>query len=438
MPETMGGFSYWELNFDDDGRARDGAEHEKILQELAASSVRDVFIFSHGWNNDRAMARKLYGGLFEKAQSVLRKRNAIDKAAGIGLLGVVWPSRRWSDETPPEGEGVAVASEERKSDADLVRELKDSFPAPEKQQALDEMADLLEAKPEDNESLERFKACIEALLTAPDIEPDAEPGEGNGLTEGTAEEVFQRFQDFADVDSTGGAAGFNPFAKLWGGAKEALRQASYFTMKKRAGIVGEKGLAPFVTRIGALTPARRVHLVGHSFGARLVSFSLKGLEDGTEAPSGSPVKSMTLLQGAFSHYAFAASLPHDRDRSGALKGMQARVDGPIVISHTLFDTACSDLYPAASIVSRQDAAALPNLNIRWGAMGHTGAQASDAIEKEIVGVGSALELSDRRITNLDANAIIRTGGMPSGAHSDLLHEEVAWAILLASRVLTTP
>lgn len=437
MPETMGGFSYWELDFDENGKARDEASHEEVLRELATSPVREIFIFSHGWNNDRAMARKLYDGLFDKVLSVLRTRNAAGKTGEIGLIGVVWPSRRWSDETPPEGDSVAVGLDETKPDAELVRELKAAFPDPAKQRALEDMAVLLETKPRDKAALERFKASMEVLLAEPDAAVDAEPREGAALTEGSAEKVFQRFEDFADVPVTGGAMGFNPFAKLWGGAKEALRQASYFTMKKRAGIVGERGLGPFVTRLGSLTPPRRVHLIGHSFGARLVSFSLKGLDNGTEAPGRSPVKSMTLLQGAFSHFSFAASLPHDRDRSGALAGMEARVDGPIMVSHTLLDTACGELYPAASIASRQDAAGLPDLNLRWGAMGHKGAQASGAIEKRIVAVGRALELPDRRITNLDSNAVIRTGRAPSGAHSDLLHEEVAWAILLASRVLTT-
>ena len=44
-------------------------------------------------------------------------------------------------------------------------------------------------------------------------------------------------------------------------------------------------------------------------------------------------------------------------------------------------------------------------------------------------------LADRRITNLDANAVIRNGGPPSGAHSDLLHEEIGWALLIAARIL---
>jgi hypothetical protein len=118
--------------------------------------------------------------------------------------------------------------------------------------------------------------------------------------------------------------------------------------------------------------------------------------------------------------------------------MQARVDGPIVVSHTNFDTACGDLYPAASIAGRQDSAALVDLTVRWGSMGHDGAQASDAIEKAYVGVGTRLELADRRITNLDANDVIRTGGPPSGAHSDLLHEEIGWALLLAARILPSP
>jgi len=44
-----------------------------------------------------------------------------------------------------------------------------------------------------------------------------------------------------------------------------------------------------------------VHLIGHSFGARLVSFALSGVG----APAASPVASLLLLQGAFSHWSFA-------------------------------------------------------------------------------------------------------------------------------------
>jgi hypothetical protein len=75
----------------------------------------------------------------------------------------------------------------------------------------------------------------------------------------------------------GGAVGLgNPFKKLWDGAKDALRIATYWQMKTRAGVVGRQGLGKVLTRLVNEVPGLRVHLLGHSFGARLVSFSLSG------------------------------------------------------------------------------------------------------------------------------------------------------------------
>ena len=92
----------------------------------------------------------------------------------------------------------------------------------------------------------------------------------------------------------------------------------------------------------------------------------------------SPVKSLYLLKGAFSHFAFADALPMDRSRGGALKGMAARVDGPLVASFSVHDTAVGKLYPLASMSSRDDAAGLEDRLYRWGGIGHDGAQAVDA------------------------------------------------------------
>jgi hypothetical protein len=119
-------------------------------------------------------------------------------------------------------------------------------------------------------------------------------------------------------------------------------------MKKRAGVVGQAGLGKLVARLSANDPALRVHLLGHSFGARLVSFSLAGLPESMTGPA-SPVKSLFLLQGAFSHHSFADHLPFDANRSGALKGMAKRVDGPLLTTHSLRDYAVGTSYPAASM-----------------------------------------------------------------------------------------
>ncbi|HEU5314796.1 MAG TPA: serine-threonine protein kinase, partial [Chloroflexota bacterium] len=150
----------------------------------------------------------------------------------------------------------------------------------------------------------------------------------------------------------------------------------------------------------------------------------------------SPVKSVTLLQGAFSHFAFADALPHDRARGGALKGMVSRVDGPITISHSTFDSAVGTLYPLASIVSQDDASAADDLLFRWGAMGHDGAQGAEAAGLPLGRVGQAYPFGRAKIVNLDGNAIIREGGPPAGAHGDIFHPQLAWATLAAAGVVS--
>ncbi|MDQ3929888.1 MAG: hypothetical protein M3328_12185 [Chloroflexota bacterium] len=146
----------------------------------------------------------------------------------------------------------------------------------------------------------------------------------------------------------------------------------------------------------------------------------------------SPVKSLVLVQGAFSHFAFAESLPHDRARGGALAGMARRVDGPLVVTHTVHDTAVGNLYPLASVVSQEDAAALEDRLYRWGAMGHDGAQAVGAAEARLGRPGQAYQVSAGKFLNLNGDDVLKTGQPPSGAHSDIFHPEIAWATLVAA------
>jgi hypothetical protein len=40
--------------------------------------------------------------------------------------------------------------------------------------------------------------------------------------------------------------------------------------------------------------------------------------------------------------------------------------------------------------------------------------------------------------NLDGNQIIVNGTPPSGAHSDIVHPEIAWAALLAEKIAVAP
>jgi hypothetical protein len=252
--------------------------------------------------------------------------------------------------------------------------------------------------------------------------------------------LFERYRDAlqaSGVDLSGagsGEAGIGDLARgIWNGAKEALRQATYWEMKNRAGTVGRKGLGPLIGQLHGAAPQLRVHLIGHSFGARLVSYALTGVPDGLTP---SPVKSVTLLQGAFSHFAFARPLPFDASRNGALAGMNARIDGPLTVCFSVHDGAVGNLYPLASIASGDDSAAGHDRLYRWGGMGADGAQGVDAALDAIqpAGPDAAYRFSPDKILNIDASEIVRRGGPPSGAHSDIVHPELSWIVLSAAAI----
>jgi hypothetical protein len=436
MASEIAGQPHWEIGFDEHGKAAQG-EVDALLAELPGKDLTDLFVFSHGWNSDRRQARRLYQLYFQQVPGLLG-RGALP-AARVGTLGVVWPSKRWADEPEPAGDGggggaaglgdAGTATAAPADDTALVKDLKDVFEGDQQRQALDELARLLEERPEDPAALARFQTLMGELAGAPDAEAAGEDQGELALLEDDPEEVFGRFADAVPQTGEGGAAGIgDTFGRLWDGAKEALRQLTYFEMKKRAGVVGKQGLGPLLGRIHQADPELRIHLLGHSFGARLVSFALAGLPDG----AGSPVKSVYLLQGAFSHFAFADALPMDRSRGGALKGMAARVDGPLVASFSVHDLAVGKLYPLASLSSRDDAAGLEDRLFRWGGIGHDGAQAVDATVASLGPVGTGYPFQKGRFVNLDGNAIINRGGPPAGAHSDIFHPELVWAGLAAA------
>ncbi|HYN18108.1 MAG TPA: serine-threonine protein kinase, partial [Actinomycetes bacterium] len=248
---------HWEITFDEHGKAGQ-AEIGKLLGELPGKGLTDLFVFSHGWNNDHRQARRLYDLYFGQVPGLLAR----DGAQGVkaGWLGVVWPSKRWADEPEPtagaDGGGAAGlgdgggAGSPVPSDPLLVEDLKDVFEGDGQRQALDELARLLEERPEDPAALARFQTLMGELAGAPDAEPAGEDQGELALLEDDPEEVFGRFADAVPQTGDGGAAGIgDTFGRLWNGAKEALRQLTYFEMKKRAGVVGKEGLGPLLGRI---------------------------------------------------------------------------------------------------------------------------------------------------------------------------------------------
>jgi hypothetical protein len=102
MASEIAGQPHWEIGFDEQGKAAQG-EVDALLAELPGEDLTDLFVFSHGWNNDRRQARRLYQLYFQQVPGLLGRGGG--QAARVGTLGVVWPSKRWADEPEPTGDG---------------------------------------------------------------------------------------------------------------------------------------------------------------------------------------------------------------------------------------------------------------------------------------------------------------------------------------------
>ena len=437
MAEQLAGFSFWELSFTEEGSPEDKTATGKFLKEIAAAKPGDLFIFSHGWNNDSKTARILYQGFFGEMRKLMDNPTFTKRRpAKIAGAGVIWPSILWPEE---ESTGGAAGIGAGGISGDLSKELKKVFRAPAQQKVLAELLSLLGQRKPNEQSLKEFKTKLGQLMgRSPGSTPSPDNLEKQGLAaeDGKWREIFEALSDQETAgESSGGAAGLgDAFGRLWEGAKGALRLATYWQMKERAGVVGKMGLGPLIGQLHEKVPALRVHLLGHSFGARLMSYTLAGLPR-LAAGDKSPVKSLFLLQGAFSHFTFAEKLPFDTTRKGDLAGMAAGVDGPLLTTHSLKDLAVGSSYPLASIVSRQDAANEEDITFRWGAMGHDGAQAVNAKSTSLGKPGTSYAFEVGKWLNLDGNQVIVKGNPPSGAHSDIIHPHTAWAALAAAGIV---
>ncbi|MFB8080893.1 serine-threonine protein kinase [Streptomyces sp. NPDC056013] len=402
---------YREITFDKEG---DGpAGQPAALAALARQGLTDLVVFAHGWNSSPAGATRLCSDFFEPFPGLL--------APGVeaGYAGVIWPSMMFTGEPVPDYRALVTV-------------------LPEKEPVLDRLTELLATAPADEAAFAEFGALLRGLT---DVAVD---GDGRAAAAGPREpvpaflvadplEVCALFTEALEADA-GTAEGFGPaegfrvgVGRYWKGAREVLRQATYYVMKKRAGRVGESGLGPLLGEVARAAPRVRVHLVGHSMGARLVAYALKGLPSGAR-----PVASVTLLQGAFSHYAFAARLPHDPGRAGALRDLQNRVRGPVVACYSRHDTALGVFYPLASRLAGDSASLtraaglLGSDDPRWAAIGHDGVQAVPGTAVRPLAAVLRDGVPASGCVSVDTADVVRS-------HGDICRAELARVVVSAAR-----
>ena len=425
----IAGIPYFVAEFDINGKLK--------APVTLPADVDEVIVVSHGWNNNQADAESLYSALFRNFAAIGGAPRG--KAA---IVGVIWPSKRFDElvaaSAASNGGGGAAgmgSKASKESDAMLVarlREMAKFFTSAEQKKTLKELEALI---PDLEDKATARRAFVEKVRSL--LDPGAANNEDASKAFFTDDgaEIMDRLkiaeEDFDETvtgddggsaslplgvgvvkPATGGAAGiFGFLSGIKAAAMNVLNFTTYYEMKSRAGKVGANGVAPLIDGLPA--HVKRIHLVGHSFGGRVVTSA-------AASSTTDRIASMSLLQTAFSHNGFS------KEQKGFFRSVvdKQRVKGPIIVTHSVKDKAVGIAYPIASRLNGDTTSGLGDKNDKFGGLGRNGAQhmaAGEVNEGKLLATGGAYQFQPGVIFNLEANDLIP-------GHSDITSKEVAHAI----------
>ncbi|MGH3830615.1 MAG: hypothetical protein ACRDRS_09240 [Pseudonocardiaceae bacterium] len=425
---TMSDYSesgrYTLIAFDRHGVLRDdlGAV-DRLIEALGREPVTDVFVFSHGWLNNRDQANAHYQNVIRAVakQYSARRTEIEDRRPGFRplLVGLHWPSTPWT--------GLDTLYSLEEEVAFYTSVIGDGS-------AEDELRPLLEQARTEPDP-DRLPGPTAARLLHLDQMSGLRTAEV-GAAPGDDREVFEPQRIFRDFkDNRSGIVGSRAFRSVL----SPLWVTSFWVMKRRALDVGRTGVHHLLRRLQAPDQTQRVrfHLIGHSFGGIVCCGALQGPRG--EEPPLRPVHSLTLLQGALSLWSFAEVIP-DTERSGYFRHILrgSRVAGPIVTTQSDHDRALGWFYRMAAPLSR-DPRLAPGDTPRYGAVGSYGlAGLSDGLTvwDELGRARWPYRLEPGRCYNIDCTSVINGHRLSlQGSHSDLEKAELAdllWAAVTSA------
>lgn len=430
------------LSFTETGDLARASEAERDRLLNATTDATDVFILSHGWWNSTGAADCRYQQIADGLRARLPKE--LGPAFKPVLVGIYWPSVIFPTETgdcepairTPQG---AEAMVQGSFASDLSAWATAAFPAASTTSTF--AADCARAvelfgRERQGEKLTRVEAI--ELATILERWRRASTNADSFSSDGPATEVF--------------GATPTAIADAWltkDGPQEALSLSNvlnfgnaftFWTMKARAGVVGSRGVHDLVKAIRARAGNNiRIHLIGHSFGGRLLSAAVVGPTGATQ----NEVDSLILLEGAFSHFAFSTreqigGFGFPGSRGGVFEGVakssstpSPAVRGWMVAMFSNGDLANRVLYPMASKIQGSDREAA--MVVRWGSIGADGFKGPATTSLRLRGAdpaewAAAFGNTAIRMVNVDASGVVKD-------HSDLIHDEVfdvIWRAVIAT------
>ena len=405
------------IPFDKRGRCKAPRTRKHLVEAAEGGDFTHLFLFSHGWNNTFETALRGYREFFGFFKEV-REANQTPAEYRPLLVGVIWPSisllMPW--ERPPRMRSLSPEPLAGADEVDETVEELDEIAAELPDADVERFYDLAGGSGElsDDEAKE-LAGILQPLYRAEDPDDDTEPP--------TEEELVEIWRLFGEV-----VAAEMPEAErsLSRGLdkldpRNVIRAFTVWKMKDRAGKVGRQGVGPLLNDLIAASDASP-HLIGHSYGAKVVLSAAASLPEGSDGK----VSSALLLQPAINGWAFAGDVA-GKGFPGGYRRVLSIVSQPILTTFSRHDVPLTKLFHLAvrrkgDLGETRELARKP----RFGALGGFGPQGTPTPEGQEIrmpGNGSAYPefQAGNEVIGLQGDEFI-------DGHGGVRNLDTAWAL----------
>jgi len=428
----------WVIEFGSDGRCLSPETRELLVAEAAKPSYTDVFVFSHGWNNTFANAVASYEK-FITGYHQFQRTNGLPPPDPYRplLVGLFWPSiylllpgeRAPDIAAGPPADGPPAGGDFTAAVRDVTAALEPEGAARFRELAARsdltgsearELAGLLAgAYPADDDvddgtapTADDVMATWSSLIEAGFTE---DGGDATGPDSfGVADE------DRASAAGPGMAGVISSVARF--DPRDIVRAFTVYEMKDRAGVVGSAGGSALLCDLLGASDQPRVHLIGHSYGCRLLMSAICA----NSLPR--KVRSL-LLEPAVNYLCFARQVPK-AGRPGGYRPALSQVEEPIMSTFSPNDKALHDFFHLA-VRRHQDLGELkiaalgvvPSIYAALGGWGPGGLDGDEAKELPLMRYPDRYPPGD-----VTCRVLALNGARGIGGHSDVINEWTFWAL----------
>jgi len=394
------------IPFDKQGRCIGPKTLEHLKTTAANGGFTDIHVYSHGWNNVFKEAVAHYTEFFT-GYFGLRKNAGL---SGVNykplLVGIIWPSTALvseDEETPKFAATIPVEERAEAADNEMfaLKELADDVPG-------NDVPRLFELAGQDR-PISHAEALDLARILLPIFGREAADKEGIASSV-SAEKLVKSWEQTArpavesegkpaaipDDDDAAAAPGPQSAGILdFLNPREIIRTATVYQMKDRAGTVGKNGVSPLLRDLLGGTKAR-VHLTGHSYGAKVVLSALCLNEHPRK------VTSVLLLQPAVNGFCFAASIKENGGSPGAFRPALERSERPVFCTFSSHDQPLTKFFHIAlrrdgDLGEIRPAAGPPSMFAALGGFGPHGLLDGESKTIPMTGSPAKYDLSNAKI-----------------------------------------